>query len=315
MAFAERFLRLIPNKMPPELSIGLPSFNAGRFLREAVQSILAQTFTDWELIVIDDGSTDGSFSTLAGVNDPRIRVYSDGRHRGLAARLNQVAGLARGTFIGRMDADDLSHPRRFEVQVEFLRRHQEIDGVGAALLSFDTRYRVIGRRTFPPEMAAIAADPLRGIRIAHATFCGRKQWFDRHPYTEKNSGPEDWELWQGSYRSSRFANLPEPLYFYREFDSFRLRKYLRGQAGLSRMQWALQKEFGVVNTALACVRNRAAMAAYSAASVFGVTERLIAKRSERTSVEVQKEFDDALRTIRSAQSRDELAELVDARNQ
>src|SRR3954468_5751633 len=169
MAFAEELLRLIPNKMPPELSIGLPSFNAGRFFREAVQSILAQTFTDWELILIDDGSTDGSFSTLAGFNDSRIRIYSDGRHRGLAARLNQIASLARGKFIGRMDADDLSHPRRFQMQVEFLRRHDEIDGAGTTLLSFDRVYRVVGRRTFPADMAGIAADPLHGIRIAHAT--------------------------------------------------------------------------------------------------------------------------------------------------
>src|SRR5947209_20480458 len=108
MAFAQGLLRLIPNKMPPELSIGLPSFNAGRFLREAVQSIFAQTFTDWELIIVDDGSSDGSFSTLAHINDTRVRVYSDAQHRGLAARLNEIAGLARGKYIGRMDADDLS---------------------------------------------------------------------------------------------------------------------------------------------------------------------------------------------------------------
>lgn len=287
--------------MPPELSIGLPSFNAGRFLREAVESILAQTFTDWELIVLDDGSTDGSFSTLAGVNDSRIRIYSDGQHRGLAARLNQIVGLARGRYIGRMDADDLSHPRRFETQVEFLRRHQEIDGVGAALLSFDATYRVIGQRTFPADMASIAAHPLQGIRIAHATFCGRKPWFEKHPYNEKNLGPEDWELWQSSYRNSQFANLPEPLYFYREFDSFRIRKYLRGQMGATRMQWAMRKEFGTFNAALACARNVAAITAYSAAAVFGLTDRLIAKRSEPTGSDVQSEFDDALKRMRPLQ--------------
>src|SRR5438067_2030114 len=116
--------------MPAELSIGLPSFNAGRFLREAVQSIVAQTFADWELIVVDDGSNDGSFSTLANIGDSRVHIYSDGRHCGLAARLNQIVDLARGRYIGRMDADDLSHPRRFEMQMDFLRRHHKIDGVG-----------------------------------------------------------------------------------------------------------------------------------------------------------------------------------------
>jgi glycosyltransferase involved in cell wall biosynthesis len=287
--------------MLPELSIGVPSLNAGRFLREAVASIFAQTFTDWELIVVDDGSSDGSFSTLAGINDRRLRIYSDGRHRGLAARLNQITGLASGKYIARMDADDLCHPRRFEMQLEFLRRHAEIDGVGTALLSFDRKYRVRGQRTFPAEMNAIAADPLHGIRIAHATFCGRRRWFEQHPYNEENLCVEDWELWQRSYRNSRFANLPEPLYFYREFDSFRLRKYVRAQAGATRMQWAIRRQFGSVKAALACVRNFTAVAAYSSASAVGLADRLIARRSRHAGSDAQKEFDAALKAIRSAQ--------------
>src|SRR5437588_3374108 len=208
-----------------KLSIGIPCLNAGRFLAEAVQSIFAQSFQDWELLIVDDGSTDDSFRSLGAITDRRVRLFSDGAHRGLAARLNQIVRLSRGKYIGRMDADDLSHPQRFESQVNFLDQHPEIDGMGCALLSFDQQYHVAGQRIFPADMSSIIADPMGGLRVAHATFCARREWFQEHPYNESNVGCEDWELWQSSYRASRFANLERPLYFYREFDSFSLAKY------------------------------------------------------------------------------------------
>ena len=93
-----------------KLSIGIPCLNAGRFLTEAVQSIFAQSFQDWELLIVDDGSTDDSFRSLGAITDRRVRLFSDGAHRGLAARLNQIVRLSRGKYIGRMDADDLVHP-------------------------------------------------------------------------------------------------------------------------------------------------------------------------------------------------------------
>src|SRR5437868_3260033 len=191
----------------PKLSIGLPCLNPGRFLIEAVQSILAQSFQDWELLIVDDGANDDSFSALGTINDSRVRLFSDGMHRGLAARLNEIVRLSRGEYIGRMDADDLSHPQRFELQVNFLDEHPEIDGVGCALLSFDKQYRVVGQRIFPEDMPSIVASPMAGILIAHATFCARREWFQEHPYNESNVGCEDWELWQSSYRASCFSNL------------------------------------------------------------------------------------------------------------
>jgi glycosyltransferase involved in cell wall biosynthesis len=284
--------------MPPTLSIGLPCFNAGPFLSQAVQSILVQTFRDWELIVLDDGSRDGSLSTLTKFADPRIRIYSDGLHRGLGARLNEIVKLSRGKYVARMDADDLSHPRRFEMQVQFLEEHPEVDGVGCGLISFDRDHRAIGKRIFPCDMDGIVADPLRGILIAHATFCARKAWVERHSYNESNLGCEDWELWQSSYRNSRFANLAEPLYFYREFDSFSLSKYLRSKLTATRLLWSQRREHGFRKTGHRCATNLAAATAYLFAGGMGVTEKLIARRSQPIDQDERREFTTALEFIR-----------------
>ena len=103
------------------VSIGLPFFNAGRMLTAALQSIFAQSLEDWELILLDDGSSDKSLHLAASIQDLRVRLFSDGRNRGLSYRLNQSALLARGKYLARMDADDVMHPDRLRRQIGFCR--------------------------------------------------------------------------------------------------------------------------------------------------------------------------------------------------
>ena len=94
------------------VTIGIPIFNAEATLLETVQSVISQTVRDWELILIDDGSRDGSLAIANSIQDPRIRVLSDGVNKGLPARLNQIVDEAKYDLIMRMDADDLMHPQR-----------------------------------------------------------------------------------------------------------------------------------------------------------------------------------------------------------
>ncbi|MBV5327771.1 MAG: glycosyltransferase family 2 protein, partial [Chlorobium sp.] len=115
----------------PLLTIAMPVFNGGPHLRMAVLSIVQQSFTDWELLLIDDGSTDGAIEELADLADSRIHVIRDGRNRGLAARLNEALGLARGYYFARMDADDISYPERFSQQLAFLKSDQSVDLLGS----------------------------------------------------------------------------------------------------------------------------------------------------------------------------------------
>src|SRR5271157_3722803 len=116
------------------VTIGLPAFNARPYLELALRSIFAQTFRDWELIIIDDGSSDGSPELLHCLDDERVRVIADGQHLGLGARLNQIVGMARGRYIARMDADDLMHPERLQTQLDYLLQHPRVDVVGCNLL-------------------------------------------------------------------------------------------------------------------------------------------------------------------------------------
>jgi glycosyltransferase involved in cell wall biosynthesis len=118
----------------PRVSIILPFLNAGAAFPPALRSILQQSHQDWELLLCDDGSTDGSLELARSLDDPRVVVWSDGRTKGLAGRLNECIDRARGAYIARMDADDISYPDRIRLQLEFLEQHPEIDVVGCRML-------------------------------------------------------------------------------------------------------------------------------------------------------------------------------------
>src|SRR5690606_319822 len=108
----------------------MPVFNGGPLLRVALASIVAQTFEDWELMLIDDGSTDGAVAALPQPLDARIRVLSDGTNQGLAARLNQAIAMARGPYFARMDQDDVAHPERLERQLRYMQDNPATDLLG-----------------------------------------------------------------------------------------------------------------------------------------------------------------------------------------
>lgn len=235
----------------PALTIGLPVYNAAAWLEDALRSVFAQSFGDWELLVVDDGSADASVALAQSLRDPRVRVLADGVHRGLAARLNQIAARARAPYVARMDADDMMHPQRLQLQMEFLRAHPELDGVGCGLAVLDRRGRPCGLRLLPAGHADICRHPLSGIGIVHASFLARTEWLRRHPYEERLRACEDWGLWFSSYAESRFANLDQPLYFYRDISSFRLGKYVRDKLALTRFLWREGRpRFGMWETGL-----------------------------------------------------------------
>jgi len=110
----------------PQLTVLMPVYNGGPFLRSAIESILNQDFSDFDFLIIDDGSTDGSHEIAASYADPRIRLESNGRNLGLIATLNRGLDLARGTYVARMDADDIAFPDRLSKQLTFMEAHPEI---------------------------------------------------------------------------------------------------------------------------------------------------------------------------------------------
>ena len=131
----------------PRISVLMPVYQAERYLEEAVESILAQSFDNFELLALDDGSTDASPDILEALarRDDRIRVRRT-EHAGLVSQLNQGLAEARGEFIARMDADDVSHPARFERQLAYLDAHPDCVAVGTGTDEVDPERRII--RTF-----------------------------------------------------------------------------------------------------------------------------------------------------------------------
>lgn len=292
------------------VTIGLPVYNAAPFLEDALRSIFAQSLSNWEVLLIDDGSSDASLTMLKRIRDPRVFLVADGRHRGLAARLNQVIQMARGRYIARMDSDDLMHPYRLETQLQFLERNPDVDAVGCGLLILGRKGGPVGVRVLPTEHNAICAHPLNGFGLAHATLMARTAWFRQHLYNDQNRGCEDWELWLSSYENSRFANLPEPLYFYREYDSFALSKYLRAKSRRASFLWACsESRFGFLERLHAVGRQYSRMAVYTAATMFGLTDLLLRRRSMPLDLPGQ-EFSPVLQSIlRTHLPTDSTAEL------
>ena len=200
----------------PCVSIGMPVRNCESTVRAAIQSILNQTFTDWELLVIDDGSSDQTVSLVGTYSDPRIRVFADGKREGLVARLNQAIGLSRGRYFARMDGDDISYPERLALQIEYMTRHSETDLVGGGVLTFGRGGRLLGARKAPTKHESICKRPWRGFHLAHPTWMGKVAWFRRHLYRSDAVRCEDQELLLRTYEQSRFAAVAETVLGYRE---------------------------------------------------------------------------------------------------
>ena len=209
------------------VTIGLPFYNAEKYLALAIESVLQQTYTDWELLLLDDGSTDNSLSIAQSYaqKDSRIRVISDGKNKNLATRLNELPSLAQGLYLARMDADDIMHSARIERQLAVLKAHPEIDvlGTNAYIINDEnavtsTRYPITPKNTLTRVKSFI-----------HPTIIAKKQWFLENPYDTKALRMEDAELWYRTHSKYHFVRLNEPLLFYREVGNNYYKKYFLAQ--------------------------------------------------------------------------------------
>jgi glycosyltransferase involved in cell wall biosynthesis len=203
----------------------LPFYNSEATLADAIRSVFAQAIDDWELILMDDGSTDGSLRIAQAVRDDRVRVYSDGVNRRLSYRLNQITDLAQGRYVARMDADDLMHPERLAKQAEILDRRPEVDVATTAAYSLDKTDRIRGLRGgTAPDLTPWGV--LKRSPFVHPTMLGRVEWFARNRYDASVHRAEDHELFIRACRTLSNAHLREALYFCREEYSAQVRKYL-----------------------------------------------------------------------------------------
>lgn len=225
--------------LTPLITVGMPVYNAGQYLRLAVLSIVKQTFTDWELLIIDDGSTDNALQSIADIKDDRIRILGDGKNLGLAARLNECIDLARGKYFARMDQDDVSYPERFRRQVMTLDANPELDLLAVRAITIDENNRANGLVPSALTHEDICAKPWRGFYIPHPTWMGKIEWFRAHRYTVP--GPyfcEDQELLLRSYRDSHLGALDEVLFAYRVRGHIHWKKLARTRSTVLKIQLA-----------------------------------------------------------------------------
>jgi hypothetical protein len=201
----------------PVVSVVMSVYNGERYLREAIESILSQTFTDFEFLIIDDGSTDNSADIIRAYqnHDPRIRLVQNDANIGLTRSLNKGLDLARGTYIARMDADDISLPERFARHVAFMDAHPEIGICGTWAEFFGVTPGGIWRNATDPD--EIKSRLFFGQALTHPSVMLRRSTIQSANlyYNSDYVRSQDYELWARASRHVRISNVPEVLLRYR----------------------------------------------------------------------------------------------------
>ncbi len=204
----------------PKISVIMSVRNGMPYLPEAVHSILEQTFTDFEFIILDNASTDGSVEWIAELKDSRIRLLQNEKDIGLSASLNRGLDASRGQYVARMDADDISLPNRFQAQLTFMDEHSDISVCGGQI-------DILGSKTpnfpYPYEHRAMCSELFFEVPMAHPAVMFRRQVLQEHGlrYDEKLATTQDYEMWCqiAGIVGLRMANLKEVILHYRKHEA------------------------------------------------------------------------------------------------
>lgn len=201
--------------MNPKISIILPVYNAERTLKETLDSIFNQTFKDFEILLINDGSNDGSGNIIASYTDSRIRLIDNGTNKGLIYSLNYGIEKVRGEYIARMDSDDIMAPDRLKIQYEYMQLHPDVDICGSFIEIFESS-EVIGHQLYGTTNDEIKSELLFNSPLAHPTYFIRRSSFMGYKYSPNFKYCEDYELLSRFLLNNhKGANIPEYLLKYR----------------------------------------------------------------------------------------------------
>jgi len=200
----------------PAVTVLMPAFNAGRFIAASIRSVLAQNFSDFELLVIDDGSTDDTARVVEDSGDKRIRLVRNSKNQGLVATLNQGLSEVRSPLVARQDGDDLSRPDRLARQVEYLGAHADDVVVASGARLIDEGGRDFGALRLPRTRGQLRWDLCFRNPIPHSSVMMRRDAilseFGGYPVSTSS---EDYSLWSAIASKNRFGLIPRPLVSYR----------------------------------------------------------------------------------------------------
>lgn len=201
--------------MTPKISIILPVYNAKLYLQATLDSLYRQTFTDFEILAINDGSSDTSTEILSQQSDSRLRVLNNDGNQGLAFSLNRALSEARGEYIARMDSDDLSHPDRLQKQLTFMALHPEVDICGSSIELVDEVGHIYRQVDYPLTDEAIKATMIFRSPLVHPSVMFRRALLNNKNLYYRDIAGEDYDLWSRLLPNITFANCPEYLLAYR----------------------------------------------------------------------------------------------------
>lgn len=201
----------------PFISVLLPVYNGADYLEEAIESILNQTYKNFEIIIINDGSTDDSVSIVKQFNDTRVRYYEQENH-GLAYTLNRAIKLSRGKYLARQDQDDISLPERFEKQIAFMEAHPKVGMIGTWASILENKNLPKRSHKHSSSSLILKFELLFNNPFVHSSILIRKQALDEvgaYSTDTSRQPPEDYELWSRIARKFEISNIPEILHIYR----------------------------------------------------------------------------------------------------
>jgi glycosyltransferase involved in cell wall biosynthesis len=199
----------------PAISVILPAYNCEKYIARAIESVLHQTFTNFELIIIDDGSTDRTGEIIKSFTDPRILYQFNSTNKGLVFTLNKGIGVAKARYIARMDGDDISFRERFEKQLNYLNKNNHVDLLATVVTLIDENDHPMG--TWKGDEQNINEKDIRKYLakdncIAHPSVMGKIEIFKKYKYNHTQSQSEDYDLWLRMISGGVIIHkLPEPL--------------------------------------------------------------------------------------------------------
>lgn len=194
----------------PQISVVMPAYNAEKYITEAIDSILFQTFKDFEFIIINDASTDSTKEIVESFNDPRIILINNEQNKGVAKSLNIGISAAKGKYIARMDADDIALPERFQKQFDFMEQHPNIDVCGSWAKKTGNENEIINN---PVSYEDIKDALFFSCSMSHSTIVFKKSL--NFQYSSEFPRAEDYDLWCKKINDLKFVNIPEVLLLYR----------------------------------------------------------------------------------------------------
>lgn len=230
----------------PKVSILMSVFNAQRYLEQATKSILNQSLSDFEFIIIDDASTDKSLAIIKSFKDKRIKILRNKKRLGLTVSLNKGLRKAKGEFIARMDADDISNKNRLKIQFNYLKNHPEVVFCGSWVTLINQSDKKIGEKKYPTEYKEIQRAIMAGNPFIHPTVMMRRSILKKVGFYDENlNGAEDYDLFLRIAKNHQAVNLPYFLLKYRINPyGVSYRQYKKTERQALRARWKAIREYG-----------------------------------------------------------------------